>query len=65
MSKDDVLKNGEARVVIKTRQGDELPAYELDMNFTKSNGMKLMVYAIQLKDQELKAKAQEETTHGN
>lgn len=48
MSKFHYLKRGEARITIKTHAMAGLPTFELDLNFTKDDALKVMVYALQL-----------------
>lgn len=51
MSQPDFLsiKKGVARVIIKTRKDDELPVFELDMIFSKSDATKILVFVLELK----------------
>lgn len=43
------VKKGLARVIIRTNPDDSLPTFELDWEFSKSDAIKLLVYAMQLK----------------
>lgn len=43
------VKKGEARVIIKSAPDDVLPTFEMDWTFTKSEALKIMVFAMQLK----------------
>ena len=44
-----VPTKGTARVIIKTASSDEIPTFELDWVMDKSDALKVMVYAIQIK----------------
>jgi len=46
------VKKGQARVIIKSNPQDRLPTFELDWEFSKSDAIKIMVYAMQLKGKE-------------
>jgi hypothetical protein len=54
MAQSDLIKvsKGVSKVIIKTNPDDELPTFTLDMSFSKSNALKIMAYALQLKDTE-------------
>lgn len=43
------VKRGDARVIIRTNPDDDLPTFELDWTFTKSDAMKVLIFAMQLK----------------
>lgn len=48
MSDKQYVKKDEARVIIKTHKSTEGTKFELDINFSKSDATKILVYAIEL-----------------
>lgn len=48
MSNLEHVKRNEARVIIRTHKSTEGTKFELDMNFSKSDAMKILIYAIEL-----------------